>query len=96
MKQPKGLKYKVNKVVDTVPSYITRDTKLEPTTIKNYISKLNLINKLMVSNPLPSNVKNELLKLLNSKTFDGKLLTDEMPRLNDIEKVINGLREKYK
>jgi DNA integrity scanning protein DisA with diadenylate cyclase activity len=35
MRQPKGLKYKVNKVVDTVPSYVTRDTKLEPTTIDN-------------------------------------------------------------
>ena len=28
MKQPRGLKYKVNKVLDTVPSYITRDTTL--------------------------------------------------------------------
>jgi hypothetical protein len=95
MKQPKGLKYKVNKVVDTVPSYVTRDTKLEPTTINNYISKLNIINKLMVSNPLPSNVKNELLKLMNSKAFDEKLLFDEMDYLNDVEKVIKSLREKY-
>ena len=95
MKQPKGLKYKANKVIDTVPSYITRDTKLEPTTIDNYISKLNLINKLMVSNPLSSNVKNELLKLINSKSFDEKLLFDEMDYLNDVEKVIKSLREKY-
>lgn len=95
IKQPKGLKYKVNKVVDVVPSYVTRDTNLEPNTIKNYISKLNLINKLMISNSLPSNVKNELLKLMNSKAFDEKLLFDEMPYLNDVEKVINALREKY-
>ena len=39
MKQPKGLKYKVNKVIDTVPSYVTRDTKLEPTTINNNINQ---------------------------------------------------------
>lgn len=95
MKQPKGLKYKANKVIDTVPSYITRDTKLEPTTIDNYISKLNIINKLMVSNPLSSNVKNELLKLINSKSFDEKLLFDEMDYLNNVDKVIKSLREKY-
>ena len=95
MKQPKGLKYKVNKVVDTVPSYITRDTKLEPTTISNYISKLNLINKLIDGNPLPTDAKRELLKLMNSKVFDEKLLTDKMPYLNDVEKVIKTLREKH-
>ena len=94
-KQPKGLKYKVNKVVDTVPSYITRDTALEPTTIDNYISKINIINKLLLKNPLAANVKAELLKLLNSKAFNEKLLFDEMPYLNDIETVINALRDKY-
>ena len=95
MKQPKGLKYKVNKVIDTVPSYVTRDTKLEPTTINNYISKLNIINKLMVGNPLSSNTKKELLKLLDSKIFDENLLMSAMPYLNDVDQVIKALREKY-
>ena len=82
-------------MIDTVPSYVTRDTKLEPTTINNYISKLNIINKLMVGNPLSSNIKKELLKLLNSKIFDENLLMNTMPYLNDVEQVIKALREKY-
>ena len=78
-------------MIDTVPSYVTRDAKLEPTTIKNYISKLNVINKLMVGNPLSSNVKKELLKLLNSKVFDESLLMYEMISLNYVEQVIKAL-----
>ena len=49
----------------------------------------------MENNPLSANVKKELLKLFNSKAFDENLLTDEMPYLNDVEKVIKTLREKY-
>ena len=94
-KQPKGLKYKVNKVVDTVPSYVTRDTKLEESSINNYMSKLNLINKLLTGKALSSDVKKELLKLLNSKVFDEKMLFDKMTYLDDVEKVIIALREKY-
>ena len=94
-KQPKNLKYKIDKVVDTVPSYITRDTKLEESSINNYMSKLNLINKLMTGKALSSDVKKELLKLLNSKVFDEKILFDKMTYLDDVEKVIIALREKY-
>ena len=57
MKEPNGLKYKFSKVFNTVPSYVTRDTELGPTTINNYISKLNIIFKRMAGNPLSSNVK---------------------------------------
>ena len=38
-KQPKGLKYSIEKLENTVPSYITRDKPLEPNTIDNYNSK---------------------------------------------------------
>ena len=95
MKQPKGLKYKINKVIDTVPSYITRDTALEPTTIANYISKVNMINKIMLGNPLTANIKTELLKLMNNKIFNEKRLFSDMTYLNDIDTVINALRDKY-
>ena len=95
MKQPKGLKYKVNKVVDTVPSYITQDAPLVESSINNYSSKLNLINKLMTGNPFTSDMKTEILKLLKSKIFDEKKLFDEMDYLDDVAKVINALREKY-
>jgi len=95
MKQPKGLKYKVNKVVDTIPSYITRDAPLQQNSINNYSSKLNLINKLMTGSPFSGDIKNEILKVLKSKTFDEKLLFDNMDYLDDVEKVIKALREKY-
>lgn len=95
MKQPKGLKYKINKVIDTVPSYITRDTTLEPTTIANYISKVNMIKKIMSGNPLTGNIKTELLKLMNNKIFNEKRLFENMTYLNDIETVNNALRDKY-
>ena len=94
-KQQKGLKYKITKVVDTVPSYVTRDTKLEESSINNYMSKLNLINKLMTGAAFTGDVKREILKLLNSKVFDEKMLFDKMGYLDDVEKVINALREKY-
>ena len=47
--------------------YITRDTPLEPTTIENYISKSNTINKLILNKPLSTVVKNELLKLFKKR-----------------------------
>ena len=52
MKQPKGLKYKVNKVIDTFPSYVTRDSTSQPIDVNNYINKINIINKIMLCNPL--------------------------------------------
>ena len=85
---PKGLKYKINQVIDTVPSQVTRDINLEPITINNHISKFNIIDKLMVGNPLSSNIKKELLKLLNSKVFDEYLLMNNMPYLNEVIKAL--------
>jgi hypothetical protein len=49
----------------------------------------------MEGHPLCADLKKELLKSLNSRVFDGKLLFDEMPCLNDVEKAIKALREKY-
>ena len=95
IRQPKGLKYKVNKVVDIVPSYITRDTKLEPITIDNYINKINMINRIMNGSPISADVKAELLKLMNNRTFNEKVLFDNMKYLEDVEKVIKSLRTKY-
>ena len=95
IRQPKGLKYKVNKVVDIVPSYITRDTKLEPITIDNYINKINMINRIMNGSPISADVKAELLKLMNNRTFNEKILFDKMKYLEDVEEVIKSLRTKY-
>jgi hypothetical protein len=49
----------------------------------------------MTGNPFTSDMKTEILKLLKSKIFDEKKLFDEMDYLDDVEKVINALREKY-
>jgi hypothetical protein len=94
-KQPKGLKYSIEKLDNTVPSYITRDKPLEPNTIDNYNSKSNTINKLMLNKPLSTTMKNELNKLFHDKPFNEKLILDEMNYLNDIETVIKSLRRKY-
>ena len=42
----------------------------------------------MVGNPLSSNIKKELLKLLNSKVFDEYLLMNNMPYLNEVIKAL--------
>ena len=47
--QPKGLKYKLNKVIDTNPSYVTRHNNLQPATIHNYINNFNLKNIIICS-----------------------------------------------
>lgn len=94
-KQPKGLKYSVEKLDNTVPSYITRDKPLEPNTIDNYNSKINTINKLILIKPLSTTIKNELNKLFHDRPFNEKLILDEMVYLNDIEMVIKSLRSKY-
>jgi len=49
----------------------------------------------MTDTPFSAEIKNEILKLLKSKSFDEKLLFDNMDYLNDAEKVIKALREKY-
>jgi len=94
-KQPKGLKYKVDNIDNTTPSYITRDTPLEPTTINNYISKSNNINRLILNKPLSTTTKNELLKLFNNKPFNEAFILNEMNYLNDAEMVVKSLRSKY-
>lgn len=93
--QPKGLKYDIEKLDNTTPSYITRDKPLEPTTIDNYNSKSNIINKLMLNKPLSTAVKNELNNLFNNRPFNEKLILDEMSYLNDAETVVKALRTKY-
>jgi hypothetical protein len=95
MNQYNGLKYKVNKVIDTIPSYITRDTKLSLSSINNYMLKLDMVNRIMIGKPLSVNTKNEILKLLNNRVFDEKILFDEIPYLDDVDKVIHTLRSKY-
>jgi len=48
--QPKGLKYDIEKLDNTTPSYITRDKPLEPTTIDNYNSKSKIQTSILTHN----------------------------------------------
>ena len=43
-----------------IPSYETRKTKFEPITIPNYISKLNIIDNLMMDSMLSPDIKMKL------------------------------------
>lgn len=92
--QPNGLKYSVESK-DVTPSYITRDTPLQPRTIIEYISKSNLINKLMLEKPLTETAKNELLKLFKNESFNHETILNELTYLNDTETVVKTLRSKH-
>jgi len=84
--------------IDIQPSYETRTTALEPTSITDYISKANILNKHFNNRPLPQPVKAELRKLFNdNKALDEDLIMNEMGFIkNDIEKTINTIRQIYK
>lgn len=83
---------------DIKPSYETRAEPLEYSTIKTYIDKANIINKIFKKSPLPPKVKAELNKLLNdNKDINESLILAEMDYINnDIEPTIQTLRTHYK
>ena len=84
--------------VDVKPSYETRTTALESTSITDYISKANILNKHFNNRSLPQPVKAELRKLFNdNKSLDEDLIMNEMGFIkDDIEKTINTIRQIYK
>jgi len=82
--------------IEIKPSYETRKNVLEYSTIDDYISKANILNKFFNKRDLPQAVKAELRKLLNDNSnIDEKLILDEMTYINNFEKTIKDLREKY-
>lgn len=93
--QPKDLKFQVEKLDIAIPSHISRKKPLQPSSIQCYISAINVIHKFLTSQPLSSNLKDELFKLFSTNTFDDKLLLTEMSYINDAETVVKKLREKY-
>jgi len=82
---------------DITPSFKKRETPLELSSIKTYIDKVNIVNKLINDKPLTDNIKEELFNLINNKSFNKKLILNEMNYLNydKIDYVINILRNKY-
>lgn len=79
------------------PRYETRSEPLEYSTIDDYITKANIINKLFNKRNLPAEVKAELKKLLNdNKNIDEDLILNEMTYINDnIADTIDKLRNHY-
>lgn len=84
-------------ITDIKPSYETRAEPLELSTIKTYVDKANIINKIFKKSPLPPKVKAELNKLLNDNpNIDEALILAEMDYIkNDIEPTIQALRIYY-
>ena len=70
---------------------------MELSTIKAYVDKANIINKIFKKSPLPPKVKAELNKLFNdNKNIDEALILAEMTYLNnDIEPTVQALRIHY-
>ena len=94
-KRTKRYKKKNNVIDDVIPSYIGRKTPLEYTTIHEYISKLNIIHKLIVKSSLDTKLKSELTKLISDNSYDEKYILEKMPYLLEIEDTITKLRAKY-
>jgi hypothetical protein len=80
------------------PRYETRTEPLEYSTIDDYITKANIINKLFNKRNLPAEVKAELRKLLNDNhNINEDLILNEMNYINDnIGDTIDKLRTHYK
>ena len=83
---------------DIQPSYETRKTPLEYSTIEDYIKKADILQRIFTTKSLSQQVKAELRKLLNDNTNINELLIlNEMTYINnDIEPTIAKLREHYK
>lgn len=80
------------------PRYETRPEPLEYSTIDDYISKANIINKLFNKRNLPAEVKAELKKLFNdNNNINEELILKEMNYIrNNIGDTIDKLRNHYK
>lgn len=86
---------KNNITTDIKPAFIDRKKQLEPSTLIEYIKKLNIIHKHLLNKPLDAKLKDELNKLINNNEYDEKYILSNMPYLDDVDKLINDIRAKY-
>ena len=82
-------------IAEIVPSFQTRKTELKDNTLKSYISKSDIIHRILTGKSLSPQLEEELLKLFTDEAFDEKLIIDNMDYLNDIEPTINTIRSNY-
>ena len=90
-KQKKGKKKDISN--DIIPLHLRSNKELTENTINDYLSKLNIIQKLFLEVPLTGIQKAEIRKAIKGNPFDKSLI--DMDYLAEIEKVIKILREKY-
>jgi hypothetical protein len=66
-------------------------------TKKDYLSKVNIIQKLFKNKDLSQELKDELKKLFNNDDdFNEDLILNEMPYLNNVDEILRTLKSKYK
>ena len=82
-------------IAEIVPSFQTRKTELKDNTLKSYISKSDIIHRILTGKSLSPELEEELLKLFTDEAFDEKIIIDNMDYLNDIEPTINTIRSNY-
>jgi len=90
----KGRPKKVEKD-EIIPLYKRTNKKLEQNSIDDYMSKINIINELMMKKPLASQTKTQIIKALEGKQFYTSVIEASMRYLKTIEEVVQKLREKY-
>lgn len=83
-------------VAEIIPSYQTRKTELKENTLNSYISKSDIIHRILTGKSLSPQLEEELLKLFNNEDFDENFIIDNMDYLNDIEPTINTIRSNYR
>ena len=97
-KQARGRRRKADQ--DIVPSYLLRqqnDKELKETTLSDYLSKSNIIQKKFKNKKLSSQALNELEKLFTDKPdADQAIIVKEMDYLGNIEDTLHTLKGIYK
>ena len=80
---------------EIIPSYKTRPTELKDTSKKNYMSRADIIHRLLTGDSLSPQLEIELYKLFHDEDIDEKFIIDNMNYLVNIEPTIQTLRANY-
>jgi hypothetical protein len=80
---------------DIIPLYKLIDKKLEQVTIDGYITRINIINEMMLNRPLTDPIKEQIIKALKGEQFYTSVLAISLKYLKDINDVVKKIRNKY-
>jgi len=70
---------KKNKTNEIIPSFKTRDENISQSSINDYISKCNIIHRILTNKTLSKSLKVQLINLFNNIDFDEDLIKSQMP-----------------